>query len=94
VVTDPSEVNRLARMFARLWRVGCDWEVPPGETYTVRQRSPETCSIKVPLLKAGAGPGIIWTDRGEHLILMVIHDTIARARKDLLASNVQPVRHD
>lgn len=60
--------------------------MPPGETYTVQKRSPERGKILVSRLGVGTGPGIIWTDEGEHVILQVIHDTINNAEADLLAS--------
>ena len=33
VITDLAEVQRLARLFARLWRTGCVYEARPGQAY-------------------------------------------------------------
>ncbi len=48
LITDPAEVDRLARFFTRLWFEGCTGEAPPGAAYLLRNRSPEPspCTVR------------------------------------------------
>jgi phosphatidylserine/phosphatidylglycerophosphate/cardiolipin synthase-like enzyme len=81
VVSDRTEVIRLARYFTRLWHA-CTYEMPPGQDHTVQQRPASPSPCRVPT--AGHPPSVIWTYPGEPGILRTIHDVIGRARRDLL----------
>lgn len=84
VVTDATEVDRLARFFTRLWYAGCTWAALPGGEYALHHREPEPCPVEVP--PPAPGTGVIWTDgdHDERGILATLHDVIGRARRDLL----------
>lgn len=82
VVTDRAEVNRLARLFARMWYAGCTWEVPPGGEYVLRHR--DTTPSPVTVAANDRAPGAIWTDGDEHHILHTLHEIIGLAREELL----------
>lgn len=87
LMEDPGEVQTLARFFTRLWHEGCDWEVRPGQTYTVQQRKPTPPSFKAPSSTPCDGatglPRVIWTCGNEHHILHTIHEVIELARHTL-----------
>jgi len=82
VVTDPPEVDRLARLFARLWH-DCSLEVPPGTGYRIADaaRTPWRGTVPPPVTDR---PGVIWTCDDEHHILAAVRSLIASAREDLL----------
>lgn len=86
VLTDPTEVVRLARFFARLWYSGCTWAALPGAEYALHKRRPTTSPVTVAPL--AGGPGVIWThgdaEDSERGILAALHDIISRARGELL----------
>jgi cardiolipin synthase A/B len=90
VVTDRAEVDRLARLFARLWHEGCAWEVAPvseREAYTVEPRRPERWPGTVHPPNPDR-PRVIWTDGdGERHILSAIRDLIGTARRELLLAS-------
>lgn len=83
VTGDLIEVNRLARLFAYLWEEGCDWEVPPGENYIVRERVPGKSKVSPFSPEIGCVPSAIWTCGSQTLILNTIHDIIDRTQNDL-----------
>ena len=84
VITDTTEVDRLARFYTQLWD-SCSYEMPAGsDDYSVRERTPRPGRCHVPVPRAAAQPGVIWTNGGEHLILSHLHDIIGRARHSLL----------
>jgi phosphatidylserine/phosphatidylglycerophosphate/cardiolipin synthase-like enzyme len=83
VVTDPIEVERLARFYTRLWDSSA-YEMPAGsDDYSVREHTPCPSRCHVPLPETVA-PGIIWTYGEEQLIWEHMHDVIRRARQTLL----------
>jgi phosphatidylserine/phosphatidylglycerophosphate/cardiolipin synthase-like enzyme len=86
VIDDAVEVDRLARLFTRLWYEGCEWEVPPGTSYTVEQRPRVDCPCAIHHPRVGAHSSVIWTHDTEHYILETIHDIIDRARRELILS--------
>jgi phosphatidylserine/phosphatidylglycerophosphate/cardiolipin synthase-like enzyme len=86
VIADPTEAERLARFFTRLWHAGCTWMALPGAEYALHQRQPTTSPATATPL--AGGPGVIWTHGGaadrERGILAALHDVINRARGELL----------
>ena len=88
VVTVPAEVQRLARLFGRLWRTGCAYEARPGQAYRLsklREREPWPDGVPAPA--AAPAPGAIWTDGSEHHILAAIQDIVGRAESELLLAS-------
>ena len=85
VVTDPDEVARLSRFFARLW-YACPFEMPPGEDHTVQERAPAPSPCRVSTSAVAPRPSVIWTHDDEQGILANIHDVIGRAQDRLLLS--------
>ena len=86
LLKDAPGVRQLARLFTELWFEGCTWEVPPGQTYVVAQRAPETPPVR-PDWPTGDPGDVVWTDGGEKSPLLdAIHDTIRAARRRLTLS--------
>jgi phosphatidylserine/phosphatidylglycerophosphate/cardiolipin synthase-like enzyme len=85
LVTDPAEVDRVARFFTRLWD-SCSFEMPAGSAeYSVRERQPGPARCRIPVPGVSPAPAVIWTDgKEERLILAHLHDIIGRARHSLL----------
>jgi phosphatidylserine/phosphatidylglycerophosphate/cardiolipin synthase-like enzyme len=85
LVTDPAEVDRVARFFTRLWD-SCSYDMPAGSAeYSVRERPPSPSRCRVPVPDVTPAPGVIWTDgKEERLILAHLHDIIGRARRRLM----------
>lgn len=85
IVTDPAEVDRMARFFTRLWD-SCSYEMPAGSAeYSVRERDAQPSRCRVPVPGIAPVPGVIWTDgENERLILEHLHDIIGRARRTLV----------
>jgi phosphatidylserine/phosphatidylglycerophosphate/cardiolipin synthase-like enzyme len=83
VMSDPGEIARLSRFFARLW-YECTYEMPPGEDHTVQERPPAPSPCRVPVSSVAPRAGLIWTHDDERGILETIHDVIDRARERLL----------
>ncbi|MFC6017688.1 phosphatidylserine/phosphatidylglycerophosphate/cardiolipin synthase family protein [Plantactinospora solaniradicis] len=87
---NPVEVDRLARLFTRLWFAGCTWAALPGAEYALHRRTPGRSPATAPPLTDGTG--VIWTyggedgdgTHGELGILSALHDVIGRAREELL----------
>jgi phosphatidylserine/phosphatidylglycerophosphate/cardiolipin synthase-like enzyme len=87
VVRDPSEVDRLARLFARLWHTGCRYEARPGEAYALRPLAAAPWTAPVPAPEIGAHARVIWTDGAEHHILRTIQDIVDGARRELVLAS-------
>lgn len=89
VIRDPIEVNRLARLFARMWLAECKFELPStARTYMVDEdRTPAPVHFAVPELTPGPHSGVVWTDQTSHLLLTNIHDVIASARTRLVLAS-------
>jgi hypothetical protein len=97
VFDDPRSVATLARLFARMWAVGCRYELPSfadGYQVTVRGCVPMS-SVTVP---EPVGPGtasIVWTDDRPHASLLHgIRDVVARAERDLVLATFSLNRMD
>jgi len=86
IVTEPTEVRRLARFFTRMWYSSCEWEIPTGTDYTVQKRKTAQSPCSVPLPADSKTEGVIWTNNDERYILKSIHDLISLAKKDLIIS--------
>jgi phosphatidylserine/phosphatidylglycerophosphate/cardiolipin synthase-like enzyme len=90
VVTDRTEVERLARLFARLWHRRCQREAIAGDSYTLKKVSRDASaaewSATVPAPALDGRPEIIWTDSddGERHILTTIQHLLDDARRDVL----------
>ena len=84
VLSDAAEVNRLARLFTRLWYAGCRHEARPGAEYALAPREPTASPTEPTLPEPGPRPGVIWTHDDERLILRTVHDIVDRARSELL----------
>jgi phosphatidylserine/phosphatidylglycerophosphate/cardiolipin synthase-like enzyme len=82
VITDPPEVDRLARFFTSLWYAGCTWDAPPGPEYALTKRDPTPSPVEVPPLTGDTG--VIWTQGSKSGILTTLRDTIGLARGELL----------
>lgn len=88
VITDPAEVRRLTRLFARLWRTGCAYEARPGQAYRLSDiKERESWPSGVPVPPRSGSAGVIWTDGSEHHILAAIQDIIASAESELLLAS-------
>ncbi|MGD0246921.1 MAG: phospholipase D-like domain-containing protein, partial [Streptosporangiaceae bacterium] len=88
VITDSAEVQRLARLFARLWRTGCTYEARPGQAYRLAKiKEQESWPAGVPGPPASGSAGVIWTDGSEQYILSAIQDIVASAESELLLAS-------
>ena len=88
VITDPTQVRRLARLFARLWHNGCEYEARPGQEYRLsklKQAGSWTAEVSAPVGNRSAE--VIWTDGTEHYILATIQDIISNAESELLLAS-------
>ncbi|QKV78170.1 phosphatidylserine/phosphatidylglycerophosphate/cardiolipin synthase family protein [Amycolatopsis sp. Hca4] len=85
--TDHAEVDRLARLFATMWKAGCNREMPntPGD-YVARRRTADEVTFTVPAPPPEPDAAIIWT-RAEDHILRGIHATIDEAQDSLLLAS-------
>lgn len=86
VVSDRTEVLRLARYFTRLWH-DCTYEMPPGQDHTVQDRTASPSPCRAPVADVARAPSVIWTYGSERGILNNIHDIIGRARRTLLLAS-------
>jgi phosphatidylserine/phosphatidylglycerophosphate/cardiolipin synthase-like enzyme len=83
VIRDPLQVQQAARLFTALWYEGCQWEVPPGETYQVAQRHSAPSPVAPHCPECGS-VGVVWTNEAkESHLLQCIHDVIGRAKRRL-----------
>lgn len=88
VITDRTQVRRLARFFARLWHTGCEYEARPGQEYRLsklKQAGYWTADVPAPANSSAAE--VIWTDGTEHHILAAIQDIISSAESELLLAS-------
>jgi phosphatidylserine/phosphatidylglycerophosphate/cardiolipin synthase-like enzyme len=81
VLRDPAEVARLARLFARMWLVGCEYELPSSaSTYQVDQRRDRPTDTPFTARPASLGTrGVLWTSTDSDSLRTAIHDVIATA---------------
>jgi phosphatidylserine/phosphatidylglycerophosphate/cardiolipin synthase-like enzyme len=88
VITDQTQVRRLARLFARLWHTGCKYEARPGQEYRLSKLKPAgNWTADVPAPTNSGSAEVIWTDGAEHYILTTIQNIIARAESELLLAS-------
>jgi phosphatidylserine/phosphatidylglycerophosphate/cardiolipin synthase-like enzyme len=88
VITDRTQVRRLARLFARLWHTGCEYEARPGQEYRLSKlKQAGTWTADVPAPATSPAAGVIWTDGAEHHILAAIQDIVASAQSELLLAS-------
>src|SRR5262249_27708171 len=81
ILTEPTAVDQLARLFGRLWQES-PWEMPPdAKHYAVEESHRGRSRIK---LAASAENGPIWTYSDQLTILAALHDIIDTARTDLV----------
>jgi phosphatidylserine/phosphatidylglycerophosphate/cardiolipin synthase-like enzyme len=85
VISDPVEVDRLARLFARMWLAGSRYHLPAADDYSVQKRE-GTCTVTVPR-PPGSVPSLIWTDEDDKSLLTAVHEVIATARQELLLAS-------
>lgn len=85
VLRAKAEVERMARLFTRLWHE-CTWEVAPGPFYSVATRAPTP-----PPFQTMPGPMRwqygLWTHHTEHQILKAARETIRSALGELLLAS-------
>lgn len=88
VTTDPAEVNRLARLFAKMWLAGCTREIPnTANDYFVDKRIGASVPFSVPEPATGPQPSVVWTGSAERSLLNSIHDVISRCRQRLVLAS-------
>jgi cardiolipin synthase A/B len=88
VITDRTQVRRLARLFARLWHTGCEYEARPGQEYRLSKlKQTGSWPADVPAPANSRSAEIIWTDGTEHHILAAIQDIAASAESELLLAS-------
>ncbi|MEV3921142.1 phospholipase D-like domain-containing protein [Actinomadura coerulea] len=85
VISDPVEVDRLARLFARMWLAGSRYHLPAADDYSVQNRE-GTCTVTVPR-PPGRPPSLIWTDEDDNSLLTAVHEVIGAARHELLLAS-------
>ena len=88
VITDRTQVRRLARLFARLWHNGCEYEARPGQEYRLSKlKQAGSWTADVPAPAGNRSAEVIWTDGAEHHILATIQDIISSAESELLLAS-------
>lgn len=91
VTTDPPEVNRLTRLFARMWLSGCRWELPNASTYgpqDLADTRPADIPFTVPAPSPAPGrPALIWTDHNDDSLRRTLHEIIGNATRSLLLAS-------
>lgn len=86
IVTDPGDVDVLARVFARLWQLS-QWDMPPNATNPgiVDSHTPETRIPAPTAARAGTGPIWTWGNGDEdHHIARTIVEVADSAQSDLV----------
>ncbi len=87
IIRTSAEVLRLKRLFTQLWYEGCTFEIPPGVTYKVAQRTPQNSPVPLPTEQFTPG-SIVWTNGPESTsLLKCIKDVINGARTRLTLSS-------
>jgi phosphatidylserine/phosphatidylglycerophosphate/cardiolipin synthase-like enzyme len=88
VISDRTQVQRLARLFARLWHTGCRYEARPGQEYRLSKLKPAgSWTADVPAPTNSGSAEVIWTDGAERYILTTIQDIIVDAESELLLAS-------
>lgn len=91
IVRNTAQVRQLARLFTELWYEGCKWEIPPGETYLVADRSASGPPVRPQPPEIGK-TGVVWTNGpGQMHLLRAIQNVIQTARRDLTLSSYSVV---
>jgi hypothetical protein len=89
---DVEPVQQLIRLFTELWFEGCAWEIPPGITYLVAERSGSVPPHR-PMSPDGRLGEIVWTNGGGQMSLVgAIQEIIQSAQKDLILSTYSIVQ--
>ncbi|MEV4320514.1 phospholipase D-like domain-containing protein [Actinocrispum sp. NPDC049592] len=84
VVSNPSFVDSLARLFARLWQES-KWDMPPHhETPTVADRHLGEATTSHITLAEPDGNGPIWTRSTQRSIAKALYETVENAQADLM----------
>ncbi|GDY30096.1 phospholipase D-like domain-containing protein [Gandjariella thermophila] len=85
VIGDTTEVDRLARLFARMWLSGCTLRMPDaGEDAEPVRHEGVPADFDVPVATVDTRPGVLWTGPDRRGVLDGVHDVIGRAERDLL----------
>jgi cardiolipin synthase A/B len=89
VTDDPAEVNRLARLFARMWLQGSRYELPStARGYNVEdRRDPVPARFAVPHPPLTLRPSVLWTSNTGQGLLESIHDIIGQAQRRLVLAS-------
>jgi hypothetical protein len=89
VITEPAQVQRLARLFGRLWHTECSYEARPGEKYGLSSlKAAERWTAALPAPRNSGSAEIIWTDSGEQTyILDNLQAIIDSAQTELLLAS-------
>jgi phosphatidylserine/phosphatidylglycerophosphate/cardiolipin synthase-like enzyme len=88
VTHDPLEVDRLARLFARMWLAGCQYELPStAHAYAIDDRTPTAARFAVTEAEPGPRPALVWTDDTGHTLLTALHDVIDSAHTRLILAS-------
>ncbi len=89
---DVEPVRQLTRLFAELWFEGCAWEIPPGITYLVAERSASDPPHR-PTPPAGQLGEIVWTNGNAQLFLLgAIQEIVQSAKNNLILSTYSIVQ--
>lgn len=86
IVTDPGDVDVLARVFARLWQLS-QWDMPPnaGNLGIVDKHTPKTRIPAPAPARAGTGPIWTWENADEdHHIARTVVEVADSAQSDLV----------
>lgn len=90
VVFDRHDVERLARLFARLWQAS-PWDIPPGrDRQPVQHRNAARAGSGLSREERSTGP--VWTWGSEHHILAALRDIVDSAREDLILATFSLAR--
>jgi len=86
-VNDALVVADVIRLFSDLWHRGCEWEIPPGDTYSVAERQPTESPIDPPAVDRSSDD-LVWTDGPRaRSLLSAIHAVIDSAAHNLVLSS-------
>jgi phosphatidylserine/phosphatidylglycerophosphate/cardiolipin synthase-like enzyme len=84
LIRDQLQVRQAARLFTSLWYGGCKWEVPPGQAYTVSERT-TTEPPSRPDKPTEPSNRLVWTDGGDEThLLQTIQEVAGLAREQLV----------
>jgi hypothetical protein len=86
LIRDLKEVDRLSRLFTRMWFSECTWEIlPERNAAAVTARTPSLSPCDVPCIEPGVH-GATWTAHKEHFILHALHELILSTNDSLVLS--------